>query len=161
MPRDTPQAKSKGGKILGMPAWAAGLALVLGLVAGYYLLRKSGGQSGDQSQSSQTQKPADDQGGGAGGAAVMPSDMMRALGIAPPGGYQATSEGSTNGDTSNQSAVNPQATFDAAVNYAHGQFAQGGAPLNQPAVTIAHQQINTTPTIAPSTLSYAHGVLHP
>lgn len=139
MPENKTPSKGKG-KILGMPYWAAGLALALGLLAGYFILRKSGGSSSDTSSSDQTaQQPQDQGGGGGGGIPPFSLPNLSALGLTPPQGQEASS-GSQN--ENQQIAPNPTATFAAAVDYAHSQFSQGGAPLNQSAIDYAHSVIN-------------------
>lgn len=168
-PQNSPKKPSGKGKILGMPYWAAGLALVLGAVVGYILLKHqpASADAGAGTGGSGTAPPASQDAGAGGGLSL--ADLAASLG-APIHG--AVSTGATN-STGAPSGGDSFAPADNAPIYpalTAGQKQQiisqsgGGSAPSQPALTGAQiQQIaNTTPaatTPASSMTYHSHNLL--
>lgn len=162
MPQGNPSPKkaSGKGKILGMPYWAAGLALVLGAVVGYFLL-KSQPASGEQGADQSAPISPTDQTAGLGGGLGL-SDLAASLGVPVHGGVSTGATNSTGAPSGGDSFSSPSSAFypvltasdkQQVISQSAGSLANISARTNQPVLT--GQQVQQIAATTPATTAPA------
>jgi hypothetical protein len=107
-----PALKGKPGTIMGMPWWALAVAIVAGLVIGYFLLRPRGAQGGVDEQSPPSSASPTSGGGGGGGGLGMPGSGYPEVG----GGGSAPSSSDGGGGGFDSSFLEDPGPDDGGVN---------------------------------------------
>lgn len=159
MPEPKKPPKGKG-KVLGMPVWAAALAIGLGLVVGFILLKRQGsGEGGNQAASDSGFPKKDEQssgGGGGLGLADLPSLGVTTASLGVSTGAQNSGQTFSTGDASTgftSTSLASQATGAGLLQPSASSPLNPSSPYNPNAVISATGGVSApapAPTVSPN-----------